>query len=242
LTVIECKREFFEDKPVGAAKEAKRLGLGKPHELILRDEMTGLLAWALAGLKRALGRGRLLPTAAMRETNDEIRKDSNLVAGFLEDCCEYDYDRRISVPDFCLAFAAWWRQNKGENAGTPSNEVIGKALKAMSDPQIALGGTELRDGTRRYHAGIILNEEGLSFHRAGYDLHELQGKTANATEPTGIVNSLMPPQWLEKPVIIAMRDRQVEDPLTVGQVGPGGKVNKLMEHLDTARRCDGYVV
>jgi hypothetical protein len=100
----------------------------------------------------------------------------------------------------------------------------------------------LRDGTRRYHAGIILNEEGLSFHRAGYDLHELQGKTANATEPTGIVNSLMPPQWLEKPVIIAMRDRQVEDPLTVGQVGPGGKVNKLMEHLDTARRCDGYVV
>jgi P4 family phage/plasmid primase-like protien len=237
LTVIECKREFFEDKPVGAAKEAKRLGLNKPSTLVLRDEMPGLLAWSVDGLKRALERGRLLPTAAMRESTDEIRKDSNLVAGFLEDCCEYDYNRRISAPDFCLAFAAWWKANKSDSSGTPSGESIGKALQAMSDQNIAIDRKALRDTKRRYYAGIMLNEEGLAFHRAGHDLHELRGKTANATAPTDQVNQLMTEEWLKKPVIIAMRERQVEDPRKVGKVGPGGKVNALMQYIDTAEEA-----
>jgi P4 family phage/plasmid primase-like protien len=207
LVVIECKREFFEDNPVGAAKEAFRRGLGKPSNLVLKEEMPGLLAWAMVGLKRALERGRLILTKQMSESIDEIRRDSNLVDGFLTDCCYYDPDRRISVPDFCLAFAAWWLENKGENRTPPSNEAIGKALVAMADPKIALGGEELRDTRRRYHAGLVLNEEGLAFHRAGRDNRELVGKTANATEPEGLVNSPIPPQWLEKQSIITMRKR-----------------------------------
>ena len=50
--VIKCTREFFEDHPVGAAEEARRLGLGKPSNLVLEREMPGLLAWALQGLQR----------------------------------------------------------------------------------------------------------------------------------------------------------------------------------------------
>ena len=71
----------------------------------------------------------------MKDTANEVRKDSNLVAGFLEECCHYDQDMRISAPDFCSAFAAWWKQNKGEDRSRPSNEMIGKALKAMADRQ-----------------------------------------------------------------------------------------------------------
>jgi hypothetical protein len=204
LVVIECKREFLEDKPIGAAIEARRLGLGKPSNLVLETEMHGLLAWALVGLQRALKRGRLLPTEAMSDAVDEIRRDSNLVAGFLENCINYDPDRRLSVPDFCLAFAAWFLQNKGENRSVPANDTIGKALLAMSDSRIAMGG-DLRDKKRRYHAGIILNEEGLSFHRAGFESRELQGKTTNATAPEGDINQLMTEEWLQKPSIQAVR-------------------------------------
>ncbi len=143
LTVIECKREFLEDKPVGAAIEARRLGLGKPSNLVLGTEMPGLLAWAVVGLQRALKRGRLLPTEAMSATVEEIRRDSNMVAGFLKDCCEHDPDRMISTPDFGLAFSAWWQAEKGETYSPPSNDAIGKALAAMSDPRIAL---EIRTG------------------------------------------------------------------------------------------------
>jgi len=155
LVVIECKREFFEVNPVGAAKEAFRRGLGKPSNLVLKEEMPGLLAWAMVGLKRALERGRLILTKQMSDSIDEIRRDSNLVDGFLTDCCYYDPDRRLAVPDFCLAFASWWLANKGENRTTPSNEAIGKALVAMADPMIAIGGEELRDTRRRYHAGLV---------------------------------------------------------------------------------------
>ena len=230
LTVIECKREFFEDKPVGAAKEAKRLGLSKPSTLVLKEEMSGLLAWAVAGLQRALRRGRLLPTAAMSDATDEIRKDSNLVAGFLEDCCEYDYDRRVSAPDFCLAFAAWWQANKSDSSGTPASESIGRALQAMSDQKIAIDRKVLRDTKRRYYAGIVLNEEGLAFHRAGYESRDLQGRVANATAPSEQVNQRMSEEWLHKPVIQKMRNRHLT---TTGTVEPGGKVNLLMTHLDT---------
>jgi phage/plasmid-associated DNA primase len=209
LVVIECRREFFENSPVGAAKEAFRRALGNPSNLVLNEEMPGLLAWAVVGLRRALERGRLLLTDQMAETIGEIRRDSNLVAGFLEECCFYDMDKRLSVPDFCLAFSAWWLANKGENRQPPSNESIGKALKAMADQKIALGGEELRDTKRRYHAGIVLNEEGLSYHQSGYESRDLQGKTPNATDPTGTINSLMPPQWLEKQSIKTMRERQM---------------------------------
>jgi hypothetical protein len=106
-----------------------------------------------------------------------------------------------------LAFAAWWLANKGENRTTPSNEAIGKALVAMADPKIAIGGEELRDTRRRYHVGLVLNDEGLAFHAAGYEVPDLRGKTANATDPKGQVNSSIPPQWLEKEVIKTMRKR-----------------------------------
>jgi putative DNA primase/helicase len=208
LVVIECRREFMPDNHVGAAKEASKLGLGKPSNLVLKQEMSGLLTWALQGLQRALERGRLILTEQMTKSLDDIRRDSNLVAGFLDECVNYDMDRRVSVPDFCLAFAQWWLENKGENRMPPSNEAIGKAMVAMADPRIALGGEELRDKRRRYHCGIVLNEAGLIFHQAGYENRELAGKTATATDPKGDVNSLMPAHWREKSIVKAARDRQ----------------------------------
>ena len=149
MVVIECRREFMPNKPVGAAKEARRLGLGKPSNLVLRDELPGLLAWAVVGLQRALKRGHLILTKSMSDELDKIRSDSNMVDGFLTDCCFYDQDKLLSVPDFCLAFAAWWLANKGENRTTPSNEAIGKALAAMVDPKIAIGRARTFYGTRR---------------------------------------------------------------------------------------------
>lgn len=53
-----------------------------------------------------------------------------------------------------------------------------------------------------------MNDEGLAFHAAGYEMPDLRGKTANATDPKGQVNSPIPPQWLEKESIKTMRKRQ----------------------------------
>lgn len=211
LIVIECRREFIEGQPVGAAAEAFRRGYDKPSTLVLSTEMAGLLNWALKGLQRALDRQFIELTDEMRDTADEIRRDSNLVAGFLDECIEFDPDRRVSVPDFCASFSVWWLENKGEDRRMPSNEAISKALVAMSDPRIAIHSKELRDNSRRYYAGIILNEQGIGFHKRATEAKMFEGKVASTTTGDGLVNSLIPEAWMTRPSIIAMRARQYAD-------------------------------
>jgi phage/plasmid-associated DNA primase len=210
LVVIECRREFLEDAPVGAQIEASKRRLDKPSSLVLADELPGVLAWAVAGLRRALERGHLSLTTEMVDTAHEIRRDSNLVAGFLEDCVTYDPDMRISAPDFCLAFASWWQQENGENRSAPSNGTVGKALLAMADRRVAIDRKELRDTRQRYYAGIVLNTEGLAHHRAGSVSRMFEGKSAITTAPDGQVNTLMPSEWDTKPAVIAMRTAQTQ--------------------------------
>lgn len=233
MVIIECRREFVDTRPVGAAIEARRQGYHKPSTFVLATELPGVLAWALKGLQRALERGYLSLTADMVEANEAMRVESNLVAGFLEECINYDPDRRLSVPDFCLAFAAWWMANKGENRQPPSNDSIGKSMVAMADPMIAMNPKELRDNKRRYYAGITLNEEGLNYHEAGYELRDLQGKVANTTAPKGQVNSMIPAVWDHKTSVYAMRQRHSDTvPGLFGtenaksQVSPPGDTSK----------------
>jgi P4 family phage/plasmid primase-like protien len=122
MIVIECSRVFVEGKPIGVAAEAQRRGLAKPSDLIIATELPGLLNWAIAGLKRALDRGSIETTASIQETAEMIRRDSNLVAGFLDDCIEYDPMARLKVADFCLAHSVWWMELKGEGRKLPTND------------------------------------------------------------------------------------------------------------------------
>jgi hypothetical protein len=208
MVVIHCRREFREGAPlVGAAAEARRRGFTKPSELILSAELQGLLNWAIAGLQRALGRGSIALTDSIKETADDIRRDANLVAGFLEECVEYDPMARLKVTDFCLAHAAWFIETKGEDRRLPSNDAIGKALSAMADPRIAINPKELRDTTSRYYGGIALSKAGLRYHRTGYESRIFEGKVGNATAPDREVNSLIPASWDAKPSIVALRER-----------------------------------
>lgn len=207
MIVIECRREFIEGQPVGAAAEAFRRGFEKPSTLILETEMPGLLNWALVGLQTALKRQFIEVPDEVKDTADEIRRDSNLVAGFLEECIEFDRDRRVSTPDFCAAFAVWWLENKGEDRRVPSNEAVGKALSAMGDPRVAINPKELRETTRRYYAGIKLNEQGLALWKRANESKLFEGKVASTTPVDGQVNSLIPESWMKKTCIQAMRIR-----------------------------------
>jgi P4 family phage/plasmid primase-like protien len=219
LVVIECRREFKEDAPVGAQIEATKRRLDKPSSLVLADELPGVLAWAVLGLRRALERGHLSVTHEMAAIRNEIRRDSNLVAGFLEECCAYDPDYRVSTADFALAFAAWWAQEKGENRSAPSNEQVGKALIAMADRRIAIDRKELRDNTHRYYAGIVLNASGLAFHQAGLINKAMEGKTASASIDSHDVNQRMSHEWLLKPAVKAMQqvhfDMHLDDLMSI---------------------------
>jgi phage/plasmid-associated DNA primase len=207
MIVIEVSRVFDEKNPIGAAAEALRRGFNKPGELIVATELPGVLNWAIAGLKRALERGSIELTTSIQETADTIHRDSNLVAGFLDECVEYDPMARLKASDFCLAHSAWWMELKGEDRRLPTNEAISKALKAMGDGRIGMDRKEMRDNTSRYYCGIALNKSGLRYHKTAFESSIFEGKIATATSPDREVNGLIPVSWDERKSVVAMRAR-----------------------------------
>lgn len=205
MIVIEVSRRFEDGNPIGAAAEARERGFAKPGELIVATELPGVLNWAIAGLKKALERGSIEVTAGIKETADSIHRDSNLVAGFVEECVEFDPMSRVRSTDFCLAHSAWFVEMKGEDRRLPSNDSIGKALKALGDRRIGMDVKEMRDATSRFYCGIALNKAGLQYHRTAFESRLFEGKVATATAPDREVNSLIPPSWEEKESIKVMR-------------------------------------
>lgn len=210
MIVIEVTRSFDEKKPVGAAAEALRLGYSKPGEFIIATELQGVLNWAIAGLARALERGSIASTESIDETAKTIHQDSNLVAGFLEDCIEYDPMARIKIADFCLAHSAWWLELKGEDRRLPTSESVSKALRAVGDRRIGMHRKEMRDSDHRYYCGVALNRSGLRYHRAAYESTLFEGKTPTATDPHGEVNSLIPPSWDNRESVAKMREHHAD--------------------------------
>lgn len=206
MIVIEVTRKFDAAKPIGAAAEAIKRGFSKPGEFIVAAELPGVLNWAMAGLRRALERGSIASTESIAETAKTIHNDSNLVAGFLDECVEFDPMARIKIADFCLAHSAWFVEMKGEDRRLPSNEAISKALQAIGDGRIAMDRKEMRDGKRRYYCGVALNDAGLDYHKIGYQSRLFEGKVGNATDPASEVNGLIPPSWDNKQSVTKMRE------------------------------------
>ncbi|MCA1433116.1 hypothetical protein I6F33_09035 [Bradyrhizobium sp. BRP20] len=224
MIVIEVTRKFDTAKPIGAAAEAIRRGFNKPGEFIVATELAGVLNWAIAGLRRALERGSIASTESIAETARTIHNDSNLVAGFLDECIEYDPMARVKIADFCLAHSAWFVEMKGEDRRLPSNEAISKALQAIGDGRIGMDRKDMRDGKSRYYCGVALNDAGLDYHKIGYQSRLFEGKVGNATDPVSEVNGLIPPSWDNKESVTEMREHHA-DRVTNDQNDDAGEVS-----------------
>jgi len=206
IVVIECRRKFDLDNPVGAALEAKNRRFEDPQGLVLALEMEGVLAWAVAGLQRALARGHfVLPQEAI-DAAEAVKLDSNLVAEFVRDCTEFDPAGMVSTADFGAGFASWWMEHKGEDRGIPSGQRVAVALKALGEARIAVDrGLRLNYG--RFYAGIRLNGEGKRHwaNTVKSDAFVFQARKASTTSSEGDPNQMIPGGWEDKKAIQAMR-------------------------------------
>jgi hypothetical protein len=173
-----------------------------------------------------------------------MRIDSNLVAGMVEDMVEYDPDCMVSVPNFCAALTTWWRENRGDKP--PGADAVGRALKLLSE-KIAVDKKQLRTNSRRFYAGVRLNDDGL---RAFAAYCTSGSQELNTDRDVALVNVEIPAQWSRKSVIINMRNahgdasrkaarrddapgrRQHRGPDEHGPVHPGG----AGEHRDDPPR------
>ena len=206
---IKCTRIFDRDRPIGAAKEAYSRGYSSPSELVLVEEKSGLLNWALIGLNRLRQRGHFDLSSTIQEDLHNMRLESNIVAGFLEDCVEYDPDIRIAIPDFIAAYAGWWEENRG-GGKSPNVRSVGMALSALSNPRIGVGSRDLRDHTHKYFIGMKLNPLGLDMFES-FSMSRANEMSSNASRLTqthsgGVVNKDIPPEWDGKETVRKVRE------------------------------------
>lgn len=211
LIVIPCRVVFDPKNLIGAAAEAHRLGFAEPSHMILAREMPGLLNWAVAGYQRAAARGHIAITSEMVATMEAVRADSNIVAGFIEDCVDFGSDVMVSTADFCAAFTVWWLQEKGEDRRVPSNESVGRAMTALGDNRIGTDSKDFRDNTRRYYGGINLNGPGLEFWDGAHSEGLAKGKTARTSSSRNDVNRVIPDGWKARPAVARMVKNSVTD-------------------------------
>jgi hypothetical protein len=224
MIIVECKRKFDRNNPIGVAAIARAAKLDGPAALVLATEMPGVLAWALEGLRRVLARGHYIIPDESRAAAEAVKEGSNLVAGFMN-CVTFDPYKMVSIADFTAAVAAWWKEYKG-NHGTPSHDSVGKALRALADPRIGLD-LAFRDKHRRYIAGVKLNEEGMRYwgHTVNSNAFDDHARKASTSLPDEDPNKPIPVSWEGRGSLRAMRAAQAKSvtrgSVTVGNGFPG---------------------
>jgi len=154
MIMMRFSNVFNTKNEIGTAAEARKRKYQEPQEFVLAEEKSGILNWALIGAQRAIKNGCFEDTAEGLEALHEVRLDSNLAAGFVEECIDFDPRIRMPFPDFNAAFMSWWKEHRGDERKI-SPEQIGRALKALSHARIALDRHKFKDKKGiRYICGI----------------------------------------------------------------------------------------
>lgn len=205
LKIVHCHQVFSTDSITGVAAVARDNNYSSPSELVLNTERSGILNWALEGMKRASDRGHFLDTEEMKQATQAMRADSNIVAGFLADCCEYTPEYMVSKPDFHAAFSLWWKENKGDERGSPSIDSVGRAITALYDKRLGNDSHELKYKNLRYFAGVKLNETGLDLWMANFNTSSVKGDSSRISSRIEDVNTKIPSEWENKSIIQTIR-------------------------------------
>ena len=123
--VLTFNRRFL--KAAGGGAGTATVGLA---EAILADEVPGIVAWAVEGLKRLLANaGAFTRPASSQRTLAEWRRESNPVALFFDAELLLDPGESISTGDLYRAYRAWCDANGF--AKPLSHPSFGKMLHAL---------------------------------------------------------------------------------------------------------------
>jgi len=152
-------------------------------------------------------------TAEGLEALHEVRLDSNLAAGFVEECIDFDPRIRMPFPDFNAAFMSWWKEHRGDERKI-SPEQIGRALKALSHARIALDRHKFKDKKGiRYICGIKFNEAGQAHWHNTIDAINTPG-FRSSDDLTRVSNKITDVQtkipagknWWNHPLVVKIRN------------------------------------
>jgi phage/plasmid-associated DNA primase len=109
--IIKFPRTF--DKGTADARLLEKLTTG--------EELSGLLNWALAGLRRLMGNGFVFSNSkSVDEVREEYIRMSNPVEAFFMDMVEEDPEKRIAKADLYQAYASYCKAKKLTSVSMPT--------------------------------------------------------------------------------------------------------------------------
>jgi putative DNA primase/helicase len=128
--LIPFKLSFVDRDPVGANERRVIKGVSE----MLKEEGSGILAWLVMGCL-LYQRDGLKPPQVVIEATSDWRRDDDLLADFLEECCEDVELNEESSADLYARFAKWYRKNiNSDEKKTPKNKRFGSALSKKYVP------------------------------------------------------------------------------------------------------------
>lgn len=113
------------------------------------QEASGILAWMVRGCLHWQKEG-LKPPRAITEATEQYRKDEDLLADFIDECCITEPGAKEKAAAIYTRFADWYQANVGKKV--PTGTWFGKQLSQKYEKNKV-------EGCVTYH-GIMLNGEG----------------------------------------------------------------------------------
>jgi P4 family phage/plasmid primase-like protien len=139
--VVPCRRSFTPDEIDPSL--VKR---------VIADELPGVLAKALKGLRRLRKRGRFSTPASCKRASADWLQEANQVAQFVGDCCEIGERERVRFMSLWESFKLWAFEE-----GLKRHYTRRQFRKTLDD----MGYSVARGTAGRYQVrGLKLNEEG----------------------------------------------------------------------------------
>jgi P4 family phage/plasmid primase-like protien len=163
----------------------------------IRDEIAGVLNWAIEGWQRLIERGYFKPPKTIIEATQKYMDDQNPCGTWLTECIERDNDIMIDRRDLHAACQGF----QVEYEGIPLNRTLG-ARKVYAGllqrfPHII----DYRKANSRLFVGIKLNDDGVRF----LENHKERNSYETVGSGAGLINQDIPDRSV--PIERAKRDK-----------------------------------
>lgn len=134
----------FVDREPEAANERRQ---DKHLKRKLREEASGILAWLVRGCLEYQAQG-LNPPPRVKQATAEYRRDEDILADFIDECCVTGEDMSANAKDLYEAFRKWFEENVGKRVW--SQIAFGRAMSKKFERR--------KSGTYWYYGVGLLQE------------------------------------------------------------------------------------
>jgi len=141
VMLIPFELSFVARPPVAEYERRADKYLEKKLEV----ESSGILAWLVRGCIAWQEQG-LNPPEKVREKTEEYRREEDLLADWIEECCHLDPAAKTRASELYDSFKEWWTENVSKHP--LSQKVFGQHLVARRGIRRKKSGTSYYQGIR----------------------------------------------------------------------------------------------